>query len=338
MRRLAIVIFLSAYSAFCMALFLEEGQTRFYWLGTISLILASMTKGTALVSGLCILMLVIFFPPIQSIGRRGNWRKNAFYGVALAISLALAVASAGYDFNNYRFYAHQGLGNKLHFFEPTFVGRPGVVSIFDSYFTFRFQNLMQFPYTGNSALIDPLHRTSVFTQLYGRLHFLHLDSWPPAWALTDTRFYNIGRYNFVLGLLPTSLFLFGFMAKFREHGSRIYHSGVRNWWRRATAVDLLPFMLTCGYLSFIVVFTHNYRDFAAMKPIYIFPGILGFTTVLASGYRIAIDRWSLGRTGEVALGSFTALLALGYCADVIILILKMIGLNGRSVAKAFGLF
>ena len=60
--------------------------------------------------------------------------------------------------------------------------------------------------------------------------------------------------------------------------------------------------LVClGYIAFIIKFTADYRDFAAMKLIYILPGVLPFALALLEGMQTAMDRLSQFKIVEPAV-------------------------------------
>ena len=62
----------------------------------------------------------------------------------------------------------------------------------------------------------PLHQTSLWSQLYGRLHFVHFDSWPPTWESDSVIVHWIGRAALVLGLVPTTVLLIGLVREGRR--------------------------------------------------------------------------------------------------------------------------
>src|SRR3989442_15182227 len=64
-----------------------------------------------------------------------------------------------------------------------------------------------FPYT----TLFRSHRTSLWSQLYGRAHFSHFAQHPPSWRNTSPLVVTVGRLIFVLALLPTAFLLAGVM-------------------------------------------------------------------------------------------------------------------------------
>jgi hypothetical protein len=75
-----------------------------------------------------------------------------------------------------------------------------------------------------------------------------------------------------------------------------------------------------GYIAFIVAYSLRLRDYAAMKAIFIFPGLLGFLTLFARDcdefYKIHLGKTRL----RLAVDTLMVVLPLFYTADVIALI------------------
>jgi len=330
----SLVILLSAAGIFAIARYADEQRLRHFGLAAVCLTLAFATKGTSWVSGLSALLSLLV--GAVAIRRQGGPRprRNVFLAAVLTALLLSAIGSAGYDFRSYRIYANLGKDAKVHMFEKTYVARPGVVSIYDSYLTFRLFDLIQHPYTGNTTTLVPLHRSSVFSQLYGRLHFLHLDFWPRAWQLRDTTFFFVGRFNLVLGLVPTGLFLVGVLLGLRKQVVALARDGLVQWVRTQREPDLICLLLCLGYLAFIVKFTYDFRDFSGMKPVYLFPGILGFVKVLADGYQWTADRLGRIKYLRTVLAALSTLLLAGYTADAVVLIGQLVERFGAAVRAA----
>jgi len=157
-----------------------------------------------------------------------------------------------------------------HFAEKTEVKRPGILSIADGYFTFKFYDLLKYPLIENGNEYHA-NRTSLWTQLYGRGHSVHFDNWPPSWSTQDDRNYTLTRAIFILALLPTVLFLFGAAAE----GAILLKSIIkRTQDLAATLAYGLPVVTFLGYIGFMVLYSLLYRDFAVMKAIFIFPALI----------------------------------------------------------------
>src|SRR5262249_47396313 len=107
-----------------------------------------------------------------------------------------------------------------HFFEETQAGRPGITSIVHSYLTFRIVDLVLNP--TNDLRMQPrhAHRTSLWSQLYGRAHFAHFPAAPQSWKQVHSPFINgVGRAIMILALVPTTLMVLGGLCRLAA------------WWR-----------------------------------------------------------------------------------------------------------
>ncbi len=54
--------------------------------------------------------------------------------------------------------------------------------------------------------------------------------------------------------------------------------------------SLFSLLVCLGYIAFIIKFTADYRDFAAMKLIYMLPGVLPFALALLEGMQTVTER------------------------------------------------
>lgn len=163
--------------------------------------------------------------------------------------------------------------------EETYRGRPGTTSVLNTFFTFRFIDLLAHPVLSNDPVRYPQHRTSLWSQLYGRTAFVHFDQWPPSWAETSSQVVRLGRMILLLAILPASFLVIGLYR-----GARFLQQTA--WYGRMTAQDLPALLLTTaafGYLALSVVSALKYHDFATMKAAYVFPGLLGFLFLWCSG-------------------------------------------------------
>jgi hypothetical protein len=60
--------------------------------------------------------------------------------------------------------------------------------------------------------------------------------------------------------------------------------------REANFASLFSLLVCLGYIAFIIKFTADYRDFAAMKVIYMLPGVLPFALALLEGMQTVTER------------------------------------------------
>ena len=166
----------------------------------------------------------------------------------------------------------------------------------------------------------PLHQTSLWSQLYGRLHFVHFDRWPPTWQSDSVIVLWIGRAALVLGLVPTAVLLIGLVREGRR--SLMVLAG------RAPAVPadgaagaLLLTVAAFGSLGFSIVYALTMRDFGILKTIHMFPCILGFAWCFAQGCEWLCARTAPEGPGMPAwfTGNVVALCAV-YFLDIVALI------------------
>ena len=268
-----------------------------FTLAQLSLSCAILSKGTSWPAAVAILLVLLARSVLGTstcIGKpnnnrffelvahafRGPTRKYAVYSATCVAVCALSVKYGDYDFKSYDTYANLGKGKALGWFERTTVGRPGVISIADSYFTFRFIDLLKNPINIREQELNPMHRSSVWTQLYGRLHCIQFDYHPSSWRTESEFVRNLNRVIFAIAILWLGAAMLGFANQFR-----VLIRGIRNagFYFLAQGDRYFHLLAAGGYLVFIVYFTYSYRDFAAMKVIYMFPGLLSFAVLLQSG-------------------------------------------------------
>jgi len=181
----------------------------------------------------------------------------------------------------------------------------------------------------NDAYRFPWHRTSLWTQLYGRLHFAQFDSWPASWRTKKPVVRHVGRLIFALALLPTGCFFWG-LARHIRQAWRSWRR--KNWGALLDMGGLWPLVVIVGYTMFIIKFTHDYRDFSAMKVIYIFPGMFAFVMVSATGVEALVSSAGASRAwSRIVYGTFAALAAL-YVVDVMLLLVHFTGIGGFARA------
>jgi hypothetical protein len=165
-----------------------------------------------------------------------------------------------------------------------FAERPGVISFRRTYLTFPLLDLLETPIV-NTQNTDgyTVHRTSIWAQLYGQMNFAHFSQWPDTWVSATPLVIWLGRSILVLALIPTGIAFAGLLrAVTRE---------IRALWRKlpCTPMHWLFFLLLSGYSLFLFFYTWQIRDFATMKPIFIFPAILGMSYCFAFGLDLAFQ-------------------------------------------------
>jgi hypothetical protein len=183
--------------------------------------------------------------------------------------------------------------------------RPGVLSIRDGFLTFKFSSLLRNPSIENEMSPYSEHRTSLWTQLYGRMYSVTFDNWPPSWGSTGKRHFPLLRAIFVLALFPAAVLLFGGMAQGLSFAG--------SWFRRVPATaaarhfGLFPLALF-GSLAFVALYALLYRDFAVMKAIFVFPALPAIAVVYAEAAE---------RLPRRAAGAFSAVVACLACLSAV---------------------
>jgi hypothetical protein len=317
--------------------YLGDGRARHLAGGAVGLGLGVATKGTAWVAGIAAVLALALAAFSRRPTRPGRRWRGFVLAPALALLLVGVIGVAGYDFDNLGGFGRRAQAAPLHLFERTQVRRPGVVSIYDSYFSFKFADLLRSPYTTNLGPVEPPHRTSVPSQLYGRLHFLHLDSWPSGWERKDALAFAVGRYNLVLGLLPTAVFFIGFALGLGGLVRAMRSVGWRAWLREADTPTLLCLLVCLGSAAFMIRFTSGYRDFSAMKPVYVFPGIVAFVKVFADGYAWVGQRLAGRPVVRALVWTLSGCLLVGYVADALLLAQQLYVRNAVELGTRLGL-
>lgn len=211
--------------------------------------------------------------------------KMAIYGLIFLASYLVLVPTLGPYGEEYRlhgtplrnnaFYKSEG---RLPFTLPN-DSKPGETSIVRALFTFPLINLVKTPIIPVMENGHPENPTSLWGELYGRTHFVHYDAWPASWRVPKDRFpwapnvvQGIGRVILILALLPTVLMLMGLLKSCFSAARRVVSARLSDG--RLTEWFLVIF--TIGYILFIVALRIQFKDFGAMKAIYIFPGLIGF--------------------------------------------------------------
>ena len=254
---------------------------------SLSVVLALLTKGNnlALLVSVSVSLAARFFTKLI-LGQ--SWRRE-FRDVAifLVIISGLLFATPS-PFSTYRQYLsrwlHTGTLTAVNFdkkpspnwFDRTYVARPGVISIYDAYFTFRIVGLIEAPYISNAEPPVPFHRTSLWSQVYGRFHFSYYDQWP--WQRIDTVTIYTGRAILLLALIPSLIALGGFLQQIVACSRSFLRDPVG--YISTNAEWIFPLQIL-AFTAMIIWFTYDYRDFCAMKDIYLLPCLLSGVVMFA---------------------------------------------------------
>ena len=265
-------------------IFFSNPQRRYFiWLA-LSAVACALTKG----SGLIIFMILFLVFAIKIFAQRLKEMKLQLlkYGLIFTLGFLLVVPFAGGYYHNYKKYGSATLSGwnrdpAPKFFDNTPIARPGIKNLYSGWFTFRYFELIKYPYISNEPEPFPVHRTSLWSQLYGRTMFLHFDQWPQPWQSTEPFILNVGRGLILLGIVPLMIFLFGIAVNIK----RVIFS-FRTGFRSFLIADTgyMHLLAAASFLGSSLFYSYYFRDFSAMKSIYIFPGLLSFIKLFLDGY------------------------------------------------------
>ena len=211
------------------------------------------------------------------------------------------------------------------FFVQTSAYRPGILSIQDGIFTFKFIDLLRYPRIENGDIYPP-SRTSLWTQLYGRANSVHFDNWPESWSTTGDQGFALSRAIYILALLPTLLLLVGAAMEI----FLFLKSLIKRDPELAAATHFGLTALTFhGFVLFIILYALEYRDFSVMKAIFLYPAMLTFPLLfLRAGEWLnahLAERFRWLRTGFIVW--MVALFVL-YSADIVTMIVLLYSRRG----------
>jgi len=322
------VILFSTLSLFFLYSFLEKNQLRYLVFLTLSVILASLSKGSGLLIFFGILI-IFFLKIISAYVNMAELKKNAFSALVFLLICFPAISFIGPYAEYYFAYGTPFVLNKPtsafpKFFTKTYEGdKTGVTSIADSYLTFRFFDLLRHPYLNREA--DPAmysaNRTSLWTQLYARTVFIQFEGTPKKWIVKPTnRIFDLGKIIFIFALVPLMIFLYGMFIVTRK--------SIRNFWQKKLSYfssenGWIFVLFHWLFFAFIVKFTLDYRDFVTMKPIYLFPAILAFVYVFSVGYEALYEKIKKSILLNYGLNGSIIILLLLYILDIAHLLEKL---------------
>jgi hypothetical protein len=303
----------SATYFFC--LFVQEKKPRYGALVILSLLVAAFTKATGLVlMAVVALLLLLWILPEKSAAIR---KAYLVFLACLALAFLFIFPSAGY-YSYYRKYntlpttAFQWDPPRAAFFEKTEIGHPGVRSVAECFFTFPIIGMLREPMINNELTGYPLHRTSLWSQLYGRTVFMHFDYWPPGWQSHDRLLLWVGRLLILSGLFPLLILIWGFLVSLWD----VVRLAAK---RTAESESLVHVAFAAALLAGVISYSYDLREYSAMKSIYIFPALISFVYFFVRGLSI------MGKKGLMKgflVFDLSALIGLSVC-DVVYLIWQL---------------
>jgi len=294
-----VILFGSLAFYFGWHFFWNPRPSDFCWM-LVAAALAGLSKANGLV--IFIALLAVFI--IGASRSQHNFPRSSavLYGFVFSMCYLALVPGLGPYWQFYRLYGSPFVTNaNLVVASSSSDKKSETPSMADALFTFRFFDLLKHPYRANRwqgdstetfALYNrgpfPLHQNSAWSQLYGRTHFVHFDSWPPSWWVPIGEWpygswarplvFDVGRLIFVCALLPTVLLLSGVFKSLFSATRWLTNAGRPE---RHLTEWLLDFTVV-GYVLFLVaVFLKHPENVGWFKAIYIFPGFFAFLIFFA---------------------------------------------------------
>ncbi len=266
-------ILFSTLALYCMFLFLQKQKPGIFLLIILFTLLGISSKTNIWVTAIALLSVMF----IKAWTQKRDHASYVFTGLIfiLAVFIVSTLNPLNQYISNSQKYDVPVLLNMEkkpfpNFFVKTEVGRPGILSVYDGFLTFKFFDLLDSPLIDMDDSYAP-SRTSLWTLLYGRTHSIHFGNYPPSWSANGDEGFNLTRAIFILALLPTFLFLFGFLLEILVLVKSIF---TRDDALAASTHYGLAAITAIGYTCFIIIYALFYRDFSVMKVIFIYPALL----------------------------------------------------------------
>jgi hypothetical protein len=273
-------------------LFLTGMRRKHAMLLILSLVLAALTKTTGLV--LFAIVSLVFLLKIFSLALKEKKILLLKYYLLLLIVFSTVVPFVG---GYYTYYTkNKSLPTSAWendppplFYEstPLRYNRPGVRNMAEGFFTFMYLDMIRQPYINNESDNFPLHRTSLWSQLYGRTVFMHFDQWPPSWQTQDATIVFVGRLLIALGVIPLGLFLLGLFQGLLQEIKGIKKRGTSFLGESNNYIHVLTAFV---FLACSLKYSYDIRDFSAMKSIYILPALISYINLFTRGFSMIRSR------------------------------------------------
>jgi len=319
------LILFSSLCVFCAYFILAKQNYIYFFFLVIFSSLAITTKTNAWVTVIAITIAFLVKSSLSGTNIFGRSLIALLYPI-LVIGLVLLNPLSQYIQN----YQHYGLPVTLNidpqprplFFEKTYTPYAGILSIQDGLLTFKIGNLLEEPIT---SLVDEVgsesHRTSLWTRLYGSANSIHFENYPPSWRIAASPPYWLYRAIFILALLPVAIMLIGGVSDIYVTVKGILSKD--QMLLNGVSYGLFA-LLFAGYILFIMLYAFEYRVYAVMKAIFVYPGLLAFLFFFIKGVMTISSRLQIkDQYMTVTFISMTALTIL-YALDVAILIFQLL--------------
>ncbi len=203
--------------------------------------------------------------------------------------------------------------------------RPGIISIQDGFFTFKFADLLESPRLTLGATGYPSFRTSFWADIYGTANSLHFYNSPDSWHTSPD--FEVTRIIFILALLPTAILILGMVLGWVDLLKGIISKSPDLLMQRCYG---LFDIVAIGYVLSTIALALRYRDFSTINAKYIYPGILAFIFLFIQGAK-AFYKF-LSSHNKLASALFEVVmffLVVAYATDVYQMIVHLYNINIR---------
>lgn len=276
--------------------FIDQKQYRHLILTILFSILTILSKTNGLTIAFAIGTAIL----LEALAKRNfslRWGKSnlimaGVYGLSVLTIVVLAPTSQ--YIRNYKQYGSPFAVNMSiplqpfpYFFEKTENYKPGILSIQDGFFTFKYVELLIDPQITTNKKNYPAHRTSFWTILYGRAHFIQYSQWPPSWVTSNTAIRWLGRIIYLFAFLPSMALLIGSLVEIRN---------ILQWLWKGAGAGASPtsagaFLVAwVSMLAFSIAFALQYRVFNNIKAIYLYPAIPALAVLFMIGWN-RLETW-----------------------------------------------
>lgn len=319
-------IFFGTLSFYCGWMAFRSFELSWVLATSFAVICASLSKA----SGLAIFTAIFAAWTIAWATGYSERKKILRALVVLAVLFFAIVPLLGGYYSHYVQYGNPLVMNDSkdpspYWFKETYVNRPGITSIVSGFGTFRILSLIETPYVTPGFTGYPIHRTSLWSQLYGRLNFVHFQEFPKSWESMQPWLLDVGRIIFVCALVPFFIGFKGLVFHFRRFITLSFRKEIAGW----DFLESSYLLLGIGGLTAVVAkVSYDIRCFCSMKSIYILPALLCAAKCFVDGYvRVtqALVSSPFARKADFALNCILGLLCLLYCVDIGALIYDLSG-------------
>lgn len=321
-----LLIFLSCMALYFFNNFQAHRKKLYFFLSILFVVLSASAKSNGIIIFLVILLVLVLRFVLDTTRRISTLLYIGIFSIVCP--LLIVVNPLNQYIQNYIHYGKPVLVNiprqiLPNFVEPTFLGRPGIISIVDGFFTFKLDSLLAHPRIERCNTCPKMafvsgelaHRTSFWTQLFARAHSVNFDNHPPAWATRDESLFPLLRAIYLFALLPSSLIVLGSVQQLMGLTRSFLSNDLEMANRLLFGIYPIVFI---GYIFFTMLYALLWRDFSVMKIVFIYPALPAFPFVFLT----ALEDGSIWFI-RLLFGTSLVLFCL-YIADIASLIFRLV--------------